>query len=58
VDGTGVGLSELEQLFDVDPASWLAEAAQLQEHFDGFGDRLPAALQRRLDELVRRMEGA
>ncbi|TCK65710.1 phosphoenolpyruvate carboxykinase (GTP) [Curtobacterium sp. PhB136] len=48
----------LDELFAVDPAAWSAEAEQLRAHFDRFGDRVPARLRARLDQLCRRLEEA
>jgi phosphoenolpyruvate carboxykinase (GTP) len=49
IDGfnaTGLDLSDddLERLFAIDPASWLAECDLTERFFDQFGDRVPPAL--------------
>ena len=41
----------LEQLFDVDRDSWLAECDLTEEYFAQFGDRVPAALKAELASL-------
>lgn len=43
---TGLDLSpnEVEQLFRIDNASWLAECDLTEEYFNQFGDRVPPAL--------------
>jgi len=46
----------LDELFSVDPAAWSAEVEQLRAHFDRFGERVPARLRARLDQLARRLE--
>ncbi len=43
LDGLEITDGELEQLFHVDPASWLAECELTEEYFGQFGDRVPAA---------------
>lgn len=47
--------SELDELFAIDPASWLAECDLTEEFFAQFGDRVPAALQTELRELRARL---
>ena len=47
--------SELDELFAIDPASWLAECDLTEEFFAQFGDRVPAALQTELSELRARL---
>ena len=53
------GIEEVEQdldkIFAIDPASWLAEADLTEEYFAQFGDRLPAALAAELDALRERL---
>ena len=48
------GISEdvdLEQLFAIDPAAWLAEADETEEFFDTFDGRVPTELYGQLDVL-------
>ena len=47
--------SELDELFAIDPASWLAECDLTEEFFAQFGDRVPAALRTELSELRARL---
>lgn len=51
VDGLDVSEEDLEQLFRIDPASWLAECDLTVEFFARFGGRVPAALQSELASL-------
>jgi len=44
LEGLDLSDDELEQLFAIDPASWLAECDLTEEYFNKFGDRVPAAL--------------
>ena len=56
LEGLEIGDAELEQLFDVDPASWLAECELTDEYFAQFGDRVPAALKAELASLRYHLE--
>jgi len=51
VDGLDVSEEALEQLFRIDPASWLAECDLTEEFFGRFGGRVPPALQSELASL-------
>jgi len=44
LDGLDVSPDALEQLFRIDPASWLAECDLTEAFFARFGSRVPAAL--------------
>jgi phosphoenolpyruvate carboxykinase (GTP) len=46
---------DLQQLLTVDPEGWENEAAGLATYYDGFGDRLPAALRGQLAALQERL---
>lgn len=48
---------ELDEIFAIDPASWLEEAQLTEDYFAQFGDRLPAALTAELDGLRERLNG-
>ena len=56
LDGIEITDGELEQLFHVDPASWLAECELTEEYFGQFGDRVPAALRAELSSLRYHLE--
>jgi len=43
------------QALAVDPAEWTAELPTIHEHFDSFGDKLPAALRTQLADLEARL---
>ncbi len=47
--------ADLEELFAIDPASWLAECDLTEEFFARFGDRLPETLANELRELRQRL---
>ena len=51
LDGLEITDAALEQLFDVDTDSWLAECDLTEEYFAQFGDRVPAALKAELSSL-------
>ncbi|UOR02715.1 phosphoenolpyruvate carboxykinase (GTP) [Leucobacter allii] len=55
LDGIEVPAADLEELFAIDPDSWLAEAELTEEFFDRFGDRVPVALREQLDGLRTRL---
>ncbi len=57
LDISGLDVSEeaLTEALRVDPAEWSAELPLIQEWFDKFGDRLPAALWTELDGLRARL---
>jgi phosphoenolpyruvate carboxykinase (GTP) len=60
LDLTGVDLTEaqLETLLDVDPEVWSEEAALIPAFFEKFGDRLPKALWRQHEALIKRLDRA
>ena len=55
LDGLDIADEVLDELFSVDPSSWHIEADDTETFFDGFGDRVPAALYRQLAELRARL---
>ncbi len=57
LDLTGLDISpeDLRVLLTVDREAWQAEAANLGEYYNNFGDRLPAALRRQLAALQERL---
>ena len=55
LDGIDVPDDALEQLFEIDPASWLAECDLTEEFFAQFGDRVPARLRDELATLRERL---
>ncbi|RPF27223.1 phosphoenolpyruvate carboxykinase (GTP) [Georgenia muralis] len=55
LEGLELTDEQLEALFAVDRASWLAEADLTEEYFAQFGDRLPAEMTRQLDQLRARL---
>ena len=57
LDGVDVSEADWQELFSIDPAAQLAEADDAEEFFDTFGDRVPDAVRRQLEELRERMRG-
>ncbi|KUF07534.1 phosphoenolpyruvate carboxykinase (GTP) [Leucobacter sp. G161] len=55
LDGIEEVAQDLDEIFDIDPKSWLAEADLTEEFFAQFGDRLPAALNAELEGLRNRL---
>ena len=57
---TGLDLpaADLDELFAIDTASWLAEADLTEEFYDTFGSHLPAALRAELAALRYRLQRA
>ena len=58
LDLSGLDINEetIDQLFDIDPASWSAEIDTIKDFFEEFGDELPAELQTELAELEKRIQ--
>jgi phosphoenolpyruvate carboxykinase (GTP) len=50
-NGLDIDAATLSALLTVDPAAWVAEAAEIEAHYAKFGARLPAALAGRLAEM-------
>jgi phosphoenolpyruvate carboxykinase (GTP) len=53
--GVDISRADLEELFALDPASWLAEADLTEEYFGQFGDRVPEELRAQLTALRERL---
>jgi phosphoenolpyruvate carboxykinase (GTP) len=51
LDGLAITPADLDELFAIDHDRWRDEADLIGEYFDGFGDRVPAALRRELEGL-------
>jgi len=49
--GLDISQETMEKLFEVDSTEWGQEVAEIEAFYDQFGERLPAALRRRLAEL-------
>ena len=45
----------MAKLLSVDTEAWRAEIPQIEAHFDGIGERLPAELRDELNELEKRL---
>jgi phosphoenolpyruvate carboxykinase (GTP) len=51
IDGLALADGAMDHLLNVDVEGWLNEVGLIREHFARFGDRLPASLAARVDEL-------
>jgi phosphoenolpyruvate carboxykinase (GTP) len=58
LSGLDLSAAEIELLLSVDPEVWLEEAALIPEAYQKFGDRLPKALWREHEALVKRLSEA
>ena len=58
LDGIEVPQADLEELFAIDPASWLQEADLTEEFYATFDGKVPAALQAELESLRYRLKAA
>jgi phosphoenolpyruvate carboxykinase (GTP) len=56
LDGLDVTAEQMEELFAIDPVTWLAESNLTEEYFDKFGDRVPAELRAQLASLRERLQ--
>jgi phosphoenolpyruvate carboxykinase (GTP) len=57
-DGLDVSDADMDELLKVDVAEWREEVPSIAEHFDGLGERLPAALRDQLTALQQRLDAA
>jgi phosphoenolpyruvate carboxykinase (GTP) len=55
LDGVDITEADLEELFRLDPESWMAEADLTEEYFAQFDDRVPAELRDQLQGLRNRL---
>lgn len=58
VEGLDLSEAVLDELFHIDPASWLAECDLTEQYFDIFGDHLPSAMREELAALRQRLASA
>ncbi len=49
--GLDIDMETMEHILEVDKEVWKKEAAEIEEHYKQFGDRLPAALREQLENL-------
>jgi phosphoenolpyruvate carboxykinase (GTP) len=56
IDGLDVSEETMAELLEVDPECWHEQVPQMREHYEKFGERLPAELPEQLDRLVARLE--
>jgi phosphoenolpyruvate carboxykinase (GTP) len=54
-DGLDVDDDVMAELVNVNPDSWRQELPQLEEHYRGLGDHVPAALKEQLEALEKRL---
>jgi phosphoenolpyruvate carboxykinase (GTP) len=55
MQGLDLPAQNLSELLKVDHEAWMAELPDIAKHFAKFGERLPARLQKQLDELAKRL---
>jgi len=55
LSGLNLGADALGELFRVDPTEWRCDVDDARLYFAKFGDRLPSAIGRQLDELAARL---
>jgi len=55
LDGVDITEADLEELFRLDPESWMAEADLTEEYFAQFDDRVPTELRDQLQGLRNRL---
>jgi phosphoenolpyruvate carboxykinase (GTP) len=58
LDGVDISPEQLEELFAIDPVTWLAECDLTEEYFAKFGDRVPAELRTQLAALRERLKNS
>jgi phosphoenolpyruvate carboxykinase (GTP) len=58
LNGLDVSKNDLEELLKVDKNGWLKETEDIKEHFKKIGSKLPDALNKELNELVRRLQNS
>ena len=60
LDTRGLAIDEaaLAELFAVDPAAWVQEAAAIEEHYARFGSKLPPQLAAQLEQMKRAIAAA
>ena len=56
LDGLDLTEEQLDELFAVDPDTWLAECDLTEEYFAKFGDKVPQALYDELATLRERLQ--
>jgi phosphoenolpyruvate carboxykinase (GTP) len=57
-EGLDLSAEQVEELFEIDPVTWLAEADLTEEYFAKFGDHVPAELNAQLAALRDRLRRA
>jgi len=58
LSGLDLDSADLAELLRVDVDGWLSEIPKIREYYEKFGDHLPDALAKELDELEKRLEAA
>src|SRR5690606_31906254 len=56
--GLDLPTTDLDELFSIDPAAWSREADSIEEFYETFGERIPAALKTELSSLRYRLANA
>ncbi len=58
VAGLDVAAEDMRELLSVDAAAWLKDLPAIRAHYDKFGDAIPAALHKELDDFEARLQAA
>ncbi len=58
INGLDIAPHALDVLLEVDVEGWLAELPLIKKHYESFGDRLPAGLNKELSDLEKRLLAA
>lgn len=58
LSGLDISGDDLDELLSVDTQGWLNELSSIKEHYDKFGDKLPAGLKEELAALEQRLKNA
>ena len=58
LEGLDIDEAAWKKLYEIDPAAWEAEAADSEEYFKQFGDKLPAEVTEELGKLKERIAAA
>ena len=55
INGLDLSKEDLEELLEVDRNEWKSEVPLIREHYVQFGDKLPAALRKAVDDLAQEL---
>jgi phosphoenolpyruvate carboxykinase (GTP) len=58
MSGLEIPRDNLKELFAIDKDGWLREAADIEEFFGKFGDRMPLEMREELDKMKEKLQAA